>query len=246
MAEFNLGTLPANGTPVFRSNFVGLSDPVDTFSFRLSNDTNINVALTNKNEADVEIIRDFNANGIVDGNDTVVGATHVGGRFDSSATISSLQTNVDAGSYVIRVRGANSTNTNYDLRVSTTPLGQPSNLLPIERDLGQFRQATSGTRLLFKGNTTDTYRFSVGLGAGNFRLSLNGEPGLGGGEANVRLIRDLNNNRVVDAGEEIARSATLGSSTELINRFLSPGDNYYIQVYEAGVSSLYSMTASLG
>ncbi len=244
MAESNLGTLPIDGTPVGRRASVGGGrDPKDTYSFRLDRDRNINIALTDKTaDANLRLFRDFDGDGIVNGNDRqIAGNVRRGG--DNSIDLSSQVRNVDAGSYVIEVESVNDVRTPYDLAVSTTPLNQPSNLLPIDVDLGSFRR-TGDSGTVRERNTSQTYSFSVGF-AGNFRLSLNGESGDAEGDANVRLIQDLNNNRVVDPGEEIARSANPGTSSEFISDFLSPGNNYFLQVYAAGVGDFYSMTVDL-
>jgi len=61
MAEFNFGTSIRDANSVGKRELVGNSDIKDTYSFRLENDNNINIALTNMSaNGDVRLFRDFN------------------------------------------------------------------------------------------------------------------------------------------------------------------------------------------
>jgi hypothetical protein len=87
-------------------------------------------------------------------------------------------------------------------------------------------------------NTTDSndyYSFNL-ANASNLNLSLNGLSG----NAGIQLIRDANNNSVVNEGEVIATSANSGAASESIfGNNLAVG-TYYIQVYADGEESAYT------
>jgi len=58
MAEFNFGTLIRDANSLGKREFVGNGDIKDSYSFRLQNDNNINIALTNMTaNADVRLFR---------------------------------------------------------------------------------------------------------------------------------------------------------------------------------------------
>ena len=130
--------------------------------------------------------------------------------------------------------------TDYDLTVSTTPV---SNLLPTEIDLGTL----SGTRLL-KGsldsnNTSEMYRVTVG--AGNLHITLSGM----NANADVRLIKDYNNDGVVNANEVIASSAQGYGFTDGTHNTVR-GGTYFIQVSQGqggyGAATNYDLGISTG
>lgn len=71
----------------------------------------------------------------------------------------------------------------------------------------------------------DLYKFTL-LSHSSLNLSVENLTA----DANVRLIRDSNQNGIVDRGEVVKNSLLSGSSTESINTYLRSG-TYYIQVY---------------
>ena len=130
--------------------------------------------------------------------------------------------------------------TDYDLTVSTEMV---SNLLPTEVNLGTF----SGTRLL-KGsldsnNTSEMYRVTVG--AGNLHITLSGM----NGNADVRLIRDVNNDGVISGNEAFASSNQWYGFTDGIYNAVR-GGTYFIQVSQGqggfGAAINYDLGISTG
>jgi hypothetical protein len=112
MAEFNLGTLIRDANPAGKREFVGNSDIKDTYSFRLVDDSNINIALNNMSaNADVRLFRDLNGNGVRDTNDSQISASIRFGNQPDSINVSSGLNNVDAGSYLIEVDRVGTVNT---------------------------------------------------------------------------------------------------------------------------------------
>ena len=235
MAEFNLGTLISGANPVGKREFVGNTDIKDTYSFRVENDNNINIALTNMTaNADVRLFRDFNGNGIRDTNDSEISTSSIRfGNQPESINVSSGLNNVDAGSYLIEVNRVGTVNTEYDLRVSTNAISKPSNLVTAETEVGTLTASRTFNEAIVNSDTSDTYHFAVNSSR-NFRFDLSGLSG----DMDIRLINDRNNDSVVDASEVIVSSNVGGTRPESITQFLTPGSTYYLQVYQhSGVSS---------
>jgi hypothetical protein len=177
MAEFNFGTLIRDANSVGKREFVANSDIKDTYSFRLENDNNINIALTNMSaNCDVRLFRNFNGNGIRDTNDSQISASTRFGNQPDSINVSSSLTNVDAGSYLIEVDRVGSVNTQYDLRVSTNAISKPSNLVTAETEGGTLTASRTFNAAIVNSDTSDTYHFTVNSSR-NFRFALRGLSG---------------------------------------------------------------------
>lgn len=239
-AEFNLGSL--SETPIVESHSVGNSDPIDTYSFSLASSGNINLSLTGISagaDADVRVFQDWDGNGMVDSGEREfgeVGRSARGSNLHESINLA----NQDAGAYVAEVYQY-SGDTSYNLRLSTTPFRAPSNLLPVEREVGAltdtqtFTDAEDRSALgLGNDDTSDIYHFVVNT-AGNFSFSLTDLTA----DVDIRLIQDTNGNRVVEpnstfqSGEVLGVSQNSGTADDSISQFLNQGD-YYVQVYQFG------------
>lgn len=234
MAEFNLGILNPNGAPKLTSNFVGNTDPRDIFSFTLGNASKLNAALTNMSQdADLRVYRDVDNNGLLNtAIDTLISSSTRGGNADDSVNI-----RLDAGNYLAEVARFSTSNTNYQLRLSAT--SPASNLLPTEVNVGALNGIRTFNDSVGDTDTSDVYRFRVAA-SGNFRLDLTGLAA----DADVRLIQDFNNNKVVNPGDVLA-SSTAGSTTpESIDVFLSAGVNYFAQVYQFSGDTSYTLSLS--
>ena len=245
MAEFNLGYVSRFLSPKSASGsldashggdvllgdldnttIIGGSNLSDTYSFySTSNYNNLNLSLTGlTDDADLRLYRDSNNNGIIDSSDPLVGTSRRFGSSDESITVSQTKQYVDRGNFLVEVEAQRKAKTPYTLTVSATNNTDPSNLLPTEVDLEGFdRISKSGS--VHQSDTTDTFRFRVGF-RNNFRFNLSGS-----GDTDVRLVHDINKNGQVDSNEEIARSETLGTSSESLSKFLATGEDYFIQVY---------------
>src|SRR5919199_1980599 len=241
MGSFNLGPLSSDGTPKSEFHSVSSQKPTDVFSFSLDNSGNINRARRGFTaDADVKLYRfeDLNGNGVYDDQNeqVLIGESSRGDTKEEAINIA----NQPAGYYWAEVssyRGVN--NTAYDLRLSTTPFQQPSNLLPVEKEVGALTSTQTFTDAeersefgLSNNDTSDIYHFVVNT-AGNFSFSLTGLTA----DADIRLIQDSNGNRVVEpnltfpSDEVLEVSRQSGTTDDSITQFLNPGD-YYVQVYQ--------------
>ncbi len=222
-AATNLGTL--NRT-ITSNNFVGSTDTNDYYRFSLGATSNFNLSLSGLSaNADVQVIRDTNSNGVVDTGEVIRSSANAG----TTAESINLQ-GLGAGTYYVRVYPLGSANTNYTLSLTGTPrLGrptEPNNTLGTAYDISTL----NGTRIfndaVSSSDTNDFYRFSLGT-TSNFNLTLNGLSA----NADVQVIRDANFNGVVDADDVIRSSTAGGTTAESINLGGLAAGTYYVRVY---------------
>jgi Beta-propeller repeat len=87
-------------------------------------------------------------------------------------------------------------------------------------------------------DTNDYFKFTLGSSASRLGVSLTGLSN----DANLQVIRDANNNGIVDAGEVIGSSMLAGSAAELLNLTnLAAGANYYVRVYQGSGNTNYDL-----
>jgi hypothetical protein len=248
-----------DGKTATRSDSIGNGDNIDYTHFHLDQASAFNLLLKGATgNAAVDLL---NASG------TTIASAHDGRLFlaqgisttqnfdthDVALNLSSLA----AGDYYLKVspvwtqqRGGSgiseryypsiASTTDYDLTVSTELV---SNLLPTEVDLGNL----AGTRLLTgsldSNNTSEMYRIT--LGAGTLHITLSGM----NANAVVRLIRDNNNDGVVNANEVIASSNQWYGFTDGIYNAIR-GGTYFIQVCQGqgafGATTNYNLGVSTG
>ncbi|MEH2462780.1 PPC domain-containing protein [Nostoc sp.] len=244
MTLYNLGTL--GSTPIVKNNFdLNPSEPTDVFQFKITNASNINLSLTDistGDDADIQLFRDANNNGVLDNFDRQAGlVSRQGGNHDDA-----INFKTSSGTFfaeVSRYAFGSSGNVSYDLALSATapsgtfPLSASfSNLLPKEVVLGDLSGDVTRSGNVSNTNTADVYSFSLGTFEG-VNIKLDGLTS----DADIRLIQDFNRNRIVDAGEEIARSTSGGITSELISNINLSGD-YFLQVTEFGGNTNYNVT----
>ncbi|MGF1936683.1 MAG: PPC domain-containing protein [Nostoc sp. ChiQUE02] len=244
MTLYNLGTL--GSTPVIRNNFnLSASEPTDVFQFKITSGKNINLSLTDisaGDDADIRLFRDANNNGVLDNFDRISGLVSNRGSNQDDA----INFKTSSGTFfaeVSRFAPGSSGSVSYDLALSATaPAGtlpissSSSNLLPKEFVLGNLSGDVTRLGNVNNTNTTDVYSFSLGTFEG-VNIKLNGLST----DADIRLVRDLNNNRIVDAGEVIASSNNAGITSELISNINQSGD-YFLQVTEFTGATNYVAT----
>ncbi|MEH2170117.1 MAG: PPC domain-containing protein [Nostoc sp.] len=243
MALVNLGTL--GSTPVVKNNSsLTTSDTTDVFQFKITSGKNINLSLTDisaGDDADIRLFKDANLNGVLDDFDRKAGLVSNRGSNQDEA----INFKTSSGTFfaeVSRFAPGSSGDVSYNLALSATqPSGtlpisaSSSNLLPKEFVLGDLSGNVTRTGNVSNTNTTDVYNFSLG-----FRQSVNIQLDGLSTDADIRLIRDSNNNRIVDAGEVIRSSTNAGITSELISNITVAG-NYFLQVTEATGNTNYNL-----
>lgn len=238
----NLGSI--SGTTTL-TGWVGSSDTTDFYKINVFpqglEGVSLNVVLKGlSSNADLRVIQDRNGNGLVDDGE-IIGISNRGLTMDETVHLSALS----GGDYFIAVNCSDLGNTNYQLLISdSTPnyvLG--SNILGVETELGTLSttQVFSGT--INNSNAVDTYRFNVNptFFTDNVNVTLSGMSD----NAYIRLIRDGNNNGMVDVGEDVGGSYTYGAEYTSWN--LGAG-NYFLQVAQQtfSASTSYHVGISLG
>ncbi|MUG97999.1 peptidase S8, partial [Scytonema sp. UIC 10036] len=201
--EFNI-------TPTTQTftDWVGSSDLDDFYRFSLSNSSSFNLALNGLvADADVQLIRDANSNGIIDSGEVIASSTN------GSTTAESISRTLDAGTYYTRVYPFNGANTNYNLSVFATINDFAGNNLNSARQINLDSVASTYSDWVGSSDTDDYYRFSLGTKS-SFNLALNGLVA----DADVQLIRDANSNGIIDSGEVIASSTNGSTTAESISR----------------------------
>jgi hypothetical protein len=231
MAFRDLGNV--GSVPQIRKTFsVSSSDTTDVFAFRVQDARSINVAVTNVagpgltptsgSGLRLNLYRD-NGNGVLDGADELVRTSSQVGSNDELIGVQQ-----PTGLYFAEVaRNRVETNTVfYDFAVSATRF-EPPNLFANNRgNLGNLFRDETDIGFVSNNRTTHNTEFFLDSNDGvNIRLT-----GLTG-NANMRLIKDLDFDQVIDANEVIRTLSNSGSSSESILNVQGRG-NYLLQIYQ--------------
>jgi Bacterial pre-peptidase C-terminal domain len=213
----NMGVL--NGSRHFNGAFTGrpglisaTGNTQDFYRFSLGTASDFSLSVTGMtSNANVEVIRDANRNGIIDIGEVVALSTSPG--INSEAI---LMQGLGAGDYIVRVyQDTNNafTNTSYSLSLQATPgLGLPglpgsTSEIKTLNGIREFGGTISNRR------PTDLYFFDLTTRS-DFKLDLTGLRG----DLDVRVYADTNRNGVIDVGESvIGSSLRSGSQAESIN-----------------------------
>lgn len=257
MTLYNLGTNIGN-TVIQRDNFtVTTAEPNDIFKFTTNSNRSINLLLKDVTaDVDLKLYLD-NGNGTLQmsgpNRDTLISTSDSGGSVDDH-----INRWRGAGTYFAVVEQYSSSSPiTYDLYVAastqSSSLTGPPNTLPRENSLGTlsgdrtftgrsvgFRtnSGTDGFSLNETGDTSDLYYFTLPSGR-TVDMILNGLSA----DADIRLIRDADNDRIVDAGEQVDDSTNTGTTQDSI--FLNTAGTYYLQVYpfaQTPVDISYNLT----
>ncbi|WP_421657326.1 pre-peptidase C-terminal domain-containing protein [Leptothermofonsia sp. ETS-13] len=213
------------------SGSLNASNPYDVYRFDIPTTTgltSVNLAGTGTNvitsEALVVLVEDRNNNGRVD----------AGEAFEGSST-SPVRRPYGPGTYYVVVYFTNGA-LDYTLTLETDFAG---NTLATAANLGPLSARQSFQDAISINDGEDFYRFSVDTES-DFTLLLDNLTA----DANVQLVQDLNNNRVVEDSEILQASANPGITAEAIARRLAPG-TYFVRILPgAGVSTNYTLTLS--
>lgn len=233
MSVINVGNL--GSTAVSYSNTVTPVEPNDVFRFNLTGTSNINLALTDisiGDDVDLSLYRDNNNNGRVDSGDTFIASSSRGSNADDAINLADQS----AGHYLAQVNRyapGSSGSASYRLSLSTA---DPSNVLPVENNLGNLTADVSRTGQVGNNNTAETYAFSLDyFSAVNITMT----PSPGSGDADIALFADRNGNRIVDAGDQLVRSTAGTGSTDSIR--LDDAGSYLLQVYQFSGNTNYTL-----
>ncbi|WP_448596780.1 PPC domain-containing protein [Thermoleptolyngbya sp.] len=233
-------SLGAVAGTVTAREYVGVLDDLDAYRFTLNDLSNVQVSVqaTSANTR-IQLVRDINGNGLVDDGEVIVSETNF-----SSTNLSRFTQDLPAGTYFITVASRNTNaSTLYELNLVATPFGgdgqpDPGNLLSSARNLGPVAGTVNIKEYVGVIDDLDAYRFTLN-DLSNVQVNVQATSA----NTRIQLVRDINNNGLIDNGEVII-SDTNFSSTNL-SRFTQdlPAGTYFITVASrnASDSTLYEM-----
>ena len=226
-------------TAISQSGTLSTFRPNDVYSFSLGSDGtgygNINLSLHDINQgedADLYLYRDSNGNGVLDSSDQFVNSSARSGNADDSINVRTT-----AGNYfaqVSRYAPGSAGDVSYRLDLSAS---RPSNLLPVDVNVGTL---ASGSNQTFQGiinssDTSDTFTFSQEAHK-QTRITLSDLSN----DADIRVIQDINGNRIFDSADTLIGSSTNGgSASETID--VSGQGSYFLQVYQYNGDTNYTV-----
>lgn len=223
--NYNVGAL--GSTPEsYDNNFISEIIPTEIIEFEIRGPRTIHLTLDGidpDGDVDLRLYQD-NGNGFLDDGDTLVAASLYGDGGES------IDYKASADTYFAEVSygpGSEVGFFQYDLNMSATGgFAKVSNLVVGEVEVGDITYSTPDqTGWIGDPDTTDQFAFSVDLYEG-VNITLTGLTG----DVDIRLVKDTNNNGIVDTGEIIASSNSIGTSDEHINDITTSGD-YVVQVH---------------
>ncbi|MEH2077389.1 MAG: pre-peptidase C-terminal domain-containing protein [Nostoc sp.] len=180
----------------------------------------------------LSIVRDSNNNQRLDAGETI---TPFSGNL--------LTANLAAGTYFLHANGTGE-QAAYDLRLVSDYAG---NSLSTARPLPAIAGTTPPNQTFqdyieqffdASSDVNDFYRFDL---PSTYEVTLN-TTGVAGEDLSLSLIKDINNNNAIDAGDILATSNALNSPTETISRVLGSG-RYFARVQGVNGSTNYTLTS---
>ncbi|QLE44154.1 hypothetical protein FD723_29420 [Nostoc sp. C052] len=180
----------------------------------------------------LSIVQDLNNNQRLDPGETI-----------TPFSVGSLTANLAAGTYFLHTNG-NGEQAAYNLRLVSDYAG---NTLSTARPLAAITGATPPNQIFqdyieqsfdASSDVNDFYRFDL---SNTYEVTLN-TTGVAGEDLSLSLIKDVNNNNVIDAGDILATSNVLNSPTESLSRVLGAG-RYFVRVQGVNGSTNYTLTS---
>jgi serine protease len=198
---------------------IGISgdDPLDLYRFRLTTDSELQIDLTGlASDADLFLIQDVNNNGLLEESE-ILGASVQVGNSPEQIYVANLR----SGSYFIGVNRYSGQSA-YILSITADSAGET---LSTARRLESTVGTTTVREFVGSSDLSDYYRFYLN-GTSNIDLTLRNLSA----DADLFLIRDINNNGIVDLGERFESSINLGTQSDRISLSNLSAGSYFIEV----------------
>jgi hypothetical protein len=174
----------------------------------------------------LQLFRDANADGLVNGGDSFVLSSD--GSSDNGNVNESMNVSLTQGDYIARFQGFPVRDISYSFRFARARTGGANPLADPEISVGTLSQDLRKQSKISDTNTADNYAFTLD-GSSSLDITAT-ELRNKRGDVNIRVIRDLNNNQVVDRNELVARGVgPSNSNIDTISGLSGPG-NYILQV----------------
>ena len=203
------------------TEFIGSTDTTDIYKFSLTEISNLDLFITDDGNLDLEVIFDSNQNGRIDDEEKIYSDYYESIKYNST---------LGAGNYFIRLlQGSNTTNTNYNLDIFSTPFSSsidtdPGSTLTTAYNLGNITELQSFTEFIGSTDTSDIYKFSL-TEISDLDLSITDYDGY----LALQVIIDRNQNGRIDDNEIIYDDYYYDSGE--YNSALGAGD-YFIRVLQ--------------
>jgi trimeric autotransporter adhesin len=202
---------------------IGLRDINDFYKFSLSNRSSLNLTINGKiADTKVEIIKDYNFNGIVDKNE-IIAVSHPHGLQSKS-----ISTTLDSGNYFVKVHSFSKNNSNeYSLNISATPLTAKDFTANTLNNLHQINSETDNN---FKDwfNNLDIKSYDTSTSNKAENISLTGSNVIDG------KFNSTYGYGLVDAGLAVAKA--LGLRTRLPNVATTGSNSWSNDMVNAGAA----------
>ena len=223
----NVSALPGTA---FLDDSVGAIDPNDYYRVHLSHGGTLTASLTGLTaDADLQIIRDADGDGVVDPGE-ILRTSSAGGTAAESISVS-----LAAGVYFVRVY-RRSGDTHYTLRLTDDLAGDT---IGTARNVGILSGTAFFDDFVGAADTDDYYRVALSA-TRTLNLSLTGLTA----DADLQLIRDADGDLRVDPGEVIRSSTLPGSASESITVSLAAGV-YFVRVDQYSGDTHYDLNMTV-
>jgi serine protease len=197
------------------ANAVSSFEENDLYRFNLKGRSSFHLTLDGLSEdADVKLIQDKNANGKFDKGETIAYSNN------GSTVSESIRTDLEKGTYYIKVYPYGNIETNYSLSVWAVPFDSAGNTFENAREVAVDSQTTSITDLVGTLDSEDYYRFNL-AGTSEFKVVVDALSA----NANLQLLSSQ--------GNILASSDNMGTARESIAQTLEAG-TYYVKVNSYG------------
>jgi hypothetical protein len=209
-------------------DFVSVSDTDDFYRFNLDTPSQLNGLLYGlEANATLSLIQDINNNGIVDPGEVLNTAE------DDVIEMTEM---LGPGTYYLQVSYLDS-QTPYNLTLDSTEIiDNIGNTVATAHDLIALHSPQTVSDFIASFDLEDYYHFNLPE-TSDFSVALLGLTA----DADVELVQDINANGIIEAGEVIAGSYTLGSEPEALQvQDLAPG-SYYVRVMQFSGNTDYTL-----
>jgi hypothetical protein len=200
----------------------------------------LNVVPTGAPQAlSMQLIRDDNLNQQIDSGERLVSTSARSGFTGTVPGEFAMVLDVP-GTYYLRIQRLTG-QVSYNVSLSATTRDTAGNTLATATQLGELADPISTSEFVGRIDRDDFYRFAV-PSAGELVASVSGA----GGAVGIEVIRDADDDGVIDPGERLATSAPSHDQDVRLHGAILPAadGNYYVRVRSAGGDTAYTLDLS--
>jgi hypothetical protein len=195
------------------------TDAMDQYKFSVNSTRPVFLALADNDDnglIELAVFKDSNNNGVADPSERL--DTSIENHFDV------VLATADPGNYIVQVHAESAGQGTYELSAETRADGA-GNTLNTAKNLGTINGLKQVDDYVSDEDTTDFYKFTASA-AGTVGASIFTDFG---GNVSLALIKDANNNGVVDKGELLSSAVLDSIGTKELSKAIAAG-NYFLRV----------------